>query len=403
MRQHLSESLISIIIPIYNTCTTLPRCVESVLQQTYSSLEVILVDDGSTDNSSDICKRYQNRDHRVRVIHKENGGNTSARKAGVEIANGDYIGFVDSDDWIEPEMYETLVYYAKRFDADIVSTGYYIENGKSVSRILDGIPCGIYEKEKNYDALIRNLVFVEESEIRGLSMSLCNKIMKKSTLIYGMNQLSNDIQILEDAICVYKAVMNANRVYLSNDCFYHYCMRTGSILHSKDEDYFIKINQAYKELKKEVQCYPAYLNFLMPQLGKLMADYLIKGINYFFDFGIKVSIPYYLCPLGMIPSGSKIVLYGAGKLGRSYYEQLGENKTYTLVAWIDQNAMEKQSEGLEVLPLEALYSIEYDFVLLGAQKSGIAENMKNTLIKMGVEGKKIVWQEPESIVRIGKV
>ena len=403
MRENQPEILVSVIIPVYNTQKELPKCIESVLQQTYSCLEIILVDDGSTDSSGKICEEYKIQDSRIRVIHKKNGGNTSARKAGIKIARGEYVTFVDSDDWVEAEMYEKLIRCAQKSNADVVCSGYVVENGKSIFKILDGISSGIYEKEKNFDIIIKNLIYVEESEARGVSMSLWNKIFRRSIIVQEMREISNDIQILEDALIVYKVIMKSKKLYFSDDCFYHYCMRNGSILHSKDEDYFIKINYVYKELKKEFESYPEYANSLMPQLGKLMVDYLMKGVNYLFDFGVKVSVPYYLCQLDTIPAGSKIVLYGAGKLGCSYYAQLRQNNTYRIIAWIDQNAQEKQREGMDVWPLEKLYSIEFDYILLGVQKKGTAENMKNELMKMGIEKRRIIWHEPESIVRIEKL
>ncbi|HCI64916.1 MAG TPA: glycosyl transferase, partial [Clostridiales bacterium] len=101
--------LISVIVPVYRVEAFLPRCLDSIRGQTYKNLEIILVDDGSPDNCGKICDEYAEMDSRIRVIHKKNGGLSSARNAGLDVAVGDYIGFVDSDDWIAPEMYETLL------------------------------------------------------------------------------------------------------------------------------------------------------------------------------------------------------------------------------------------------------------------------------------------------------
>ena len=117
--------LISIIVPVYNVENYLPRCVDSILAQTYRNLEIILVDDGTRDASDKICDAYAARDSRIRVIHKENGGLSSARNAGIEIARGEYLGFVDSDDWIEPEMYELLLEKALQYDVKLVVGGRY--------------------------------------------------------------------------------------------------------------------------------------------------------------------------------------------------------------------------------------------------------------------------------------
>ena len=114
---------ISVVIPIYNVEKYIERCIDSVLNQTYMNLEIILVDDGSPDRCGEICDNYAQIDKRIRVIHKENGGLSSARNAGLRIATGDYISFVDSDDWIEPHMYETLLKNAINYKAQISSGG----------------------------------------------------------------------------------------------------------------------------------------------------------------------------------------------------------------------------------------------------------------------------------------
>ena len=111
--------LISVIIPIYNVEAYLDECIASVIAQTYSNLEIILVDDGSPDNCPQMCDEWAAKDSRIRVIHKENGGLSDARNAGIDIATGEYIAFVDSDDWIEPEMYEIMLAALKNENADI--------------------------------------------------------------------------------------------------------------------------------------------------------------------------------------------------------------------------------------------------------------------------------------------
>ena len=112
--------MISIIVPVYNVEKYLERCIESIVNQTYKDIEIILVDDGSPDNCPVICDRYAEKDNRIKVIHKQNGGLINARKSGLEIAQGDYIGFVDSDDWIEPEMYEYFAQMINKYSPDMV-------------------------------------------------------------------------------------------------------------------------------------------------------------------------------------------------------------------------------------------------------------------------------------------
>lgn len=117
------KELISVIVPIYRVEKYLEPCIESIINQTYKNLEIILVDDGSDDNCGEICDKYAKIDARIKVIHKKNAGLNNARKSGIKIASGKYIGYVDGDDWIEPDMYETLLRNAVKYNVDVVETG----------------------------------------------------------------------------------------------------------------------------------------------------------------------------------------------------------------------------------------------------------------------------------------
>ena len=119
----MEQTVISVIVPIYKVEQYLRQCVDSILNQTHSALEVILVDDGSPDGSGKICDEYAARDSRVRVIHKKNGGLSDARNAGIDIAQGDYIAFVDSDDWLEPDTYESMLAAMEKYQAKLVCAG----------------------------------------------------------------------------------------------------------------------------------------------------------------------------------------------------------------------------------------------------------------------------------------
>ncbi len=125
---------LSIIIPVYRTQNTLQRCLESILCQSFTDYEIILVDDGSPDNCPYLCDEYTQKDARIKVIHKENGGLSSARNAGIDASRGRYIGFVDSDDWVAPQYLEKLLRNLKETDADICECGAYYTSGESCDK-----------------------------------------------------------------------------------------------------------------------------------------------------------------------------------------------------------------------------------------------------------------------------
>lgn len=131
------KNIITIIVPIYNVSKYLRKCIDSILAQSYTALEIILVDDGSPDDCGSICDEYAKKDTRIRVVHKENGGLSSARNAGLEIATGSYIGFVDSDDWIEPSMYEEMINLLEKENCDMVECGVNSADDKGLKRVIN--------------------------------------------------------------------------------------------------------------------------------------------------------------------------------------------------------------------------------------------------------------------------
>lgn len=159
----MDKGLVSVVVPVYNVKAYLEKCINSILNQTYENLEIIIVDDGSTDGSSDICDQFLKKDNRVFVIHKENGGVVSARQAGIDKAKGEYVIAIDSDDWIEPIMISELYTLAIENDADIVSSGYYRESGDTYGIVIDGIKEGVYSDD-NKEFLYHNMFWYGNSD-----------------------------------------------------------------------------------------------------------------------------------------------------------------------------------------------------------------------------------------------
>ena len=152
---NLNENFsISIIIPVYNVEPYIEKCLESVLDQTYKEFECILVNDGSTDKSGQICDRFAAIDSRIRIIHKKNGGLVSARKTGLKEASGQFIGCVDPDDWIEKDYFENLIKAQQETGADIVAGNHCRDVGSSSYTVYNKLPAGIYDREKILPQLI---------------------------------------------------------------------------------------------------------------------------------------------------------------------------------------------------------------------------------------------------------
>ena len=213
------EAGISVIVPVYNVEDYLARCVDSILAQTYSNLEVILVDDGAKDSSGAICDAYGARDSRVKVIHKENGGLSSARNAGLEAAAGEYISFVDSDDWIEPDAYSHLMDVMEKYGAKLVCGGRYDVDGGTGEKTV-GLCPGKEEKISGEELVGR--IFLWD----GCDSSACDKLYHRSIL---ENFRYPEGKVCEDVPVTYKIVLAAGQAAMSDRPFYNYYHRPGSI------------------------------------------------------------------------------------------------------------------------------------------------------------------------------
>lgn len=213
------EMMVSVIVPVYNVEQYLARCVDSILAQTYSKIEVILVDDGAKDASGDICDAYAAKDSRVKVIHKENGGLSSARNAGLEIAAGEYIAFVDSDDWIEPDAYSHLLEVMKQYDVRLVCGGRYDVDGCTGEKTVGLCPA----KEEAISAEeLAGRIFLWD----GCDSSACDKLYHRSVL---ENFRYPEGKVCEDVPVTYKIVLAAEKAAMSDRPFYNYYHRAGSI------------------------------------------------------------------------------------------------------------------------------------------------------------------------------
>ena len=218
---------ISIVVPVFNIEGYVERCLQSLLQQTYTNLEVLAIDDGSTDSSGAILDRLATTDSRIKVIHKENGGVTSARMAGIRNATGEWIGFVDGDDKIESDMYERLLRNSAEYHADISHCGYQMcfDDG----RIHYFHNTGLLVQQDKITALKELL-----SGVR-IEPGLCNKLFHKTlfrSLLHG-GAVPLDIKINEDLLMNYRLFSEAERTVFEDWCPYHYIVRSTSASRAK--------------------------------------------------------------------------------------------------------------------------------------------------------------------------
>lgn len=215
--------LVSILIPVYNVEKYLCKCLDSIVKQTYNNIQVIIIDDGSTDNSYEICQKYASEYSFIELYHQKNKGVATARNALLNKVKGDYVIFVDSDDWIEHSMINDLVHYIKAYNLDIIICGNTIERN-NVST-----PVNCKSQSPHIDTRTECIKkFLLHDEING---SLCNKLVK-SSLLHDLT-IDTTISYGEDALLMWQILQRVNLVGTIKTPYYHYRMNEASISHQK--------------------------------------------------------------------------------------------------------------------------------------------------------------------------
>lgn len=255
------EKLISVIVPVYNVEKYLQDCVESIINQTYKNLEIILVDDGATDTSGKLCDEFAIKDNRIKVIHKTNGGLSDARNAGLDVARGEYISFIDSDDWIAPDMYEKMMAAISEYEVDLCCAGRYdVYDGTK----FEGL-CPRENGKITSSDFLKRMLIAEECDV-----SVWDKLFKKE-LFDGIRFPFGEIN--EDAAVIHLVVDRARFVGIITDRVYNYRHRAGSITTTSfSERNFILIKHAKDILDFVSSNYCEIQNYALSNYARKLLD-----------------------------------------------------------------------------------------------------------------------------------
>lgn len=394
------EQLLSVIVTVYNCEQYISKCLDSIVNQTYKALEIIIVDDGSTDNSGEICQKYIDKYSHVHYVKKDNGGTASARKKGIELVKGNYVAFVDGDDYIDKNMYESYISVMEAQKVDVVIGCISKEYQEKSVLVNNRIEEGKYEKGTNYGVLLKNLVDAGPFSDCGIHASLCSKVFKTDEIKPWILKVDENLVYGEDAVALYPCIVSCNSVSVTTLGGYHWVMRDSSKTHKKDEDYLLRLFYLEKAMKGifEVYCDSEELDYI---LFRYMLNQIQNALNKEYGFCEQYEIKKknseikeirHLFPFEKITRKSKIVIYGNGKVGREFYRQIQHSDYCDIIAVADKDTTQKDYVGKPVLAPGDVVKEDFDFVVVAIHDGKIATVIKENLCKCGISGKKIIWQ-----------
>lgn len=376
---------LSIIIPVYNTEKYLCKCMDSVVKQTLKEIEIICVDDGSADGSAQILDRYVESDNRIKVIHQKNKGLINARKTGIKYSSGNFIGFVDSDDWIESDYFEKMVMLQEKSQADIIAAGFFYDLANDSKIVKNDIATGVYSPCD----IINKLLYGGKFYQFGLQPNLWTKIIRRSMLIEAYKHIDERIRFGEDAAAVYSVVSASKTICISDICDYHYIQRQGSDCKTYSSDELERIDLLIDCLSDAFKKQNVYEKML-PQLD-IYKKWLVFMRNMSaFD---KSTI---LTPYGGIPENSRVIIYGAGTVGQNIYAYLSKAKSIDILLWADKNYNNYIEKGMNVKSPDEINKISaFDYILIANNSENIAEEIREYLTQLNIPDKKIKWLSKE--------
>lgn len=375
------KPLISVIVPIYGIERYVGLCIESIINQSYSNLEIILVDDGGNDRCPEICDLYKSKDSRIKVIHKKNGGLVSARKEGVRQSNGEYISYVDGDDWIEKGFIENLYNETVKTDSDIVCAGYTRDLFSQSMSFYDALPAGVYEGDK-IEFLWKNMISYGSFYRPGITTYVWNKLFKRNIIIPAQMSVDDRITIGEDGAVTYPALLNSSRIVLLENKEYHYRQREDSML--KQSASFAEEAKRLKYLYDYLKDWSRDKNY---EVDEQTTDYILStAIMRFGGDHPKDAYPvfddcYY---------GKKVVVYSAGTFGQQLMNRFRETNPCNVIAWIDDDYWEYRRCCLNVDPVESVKDRDFDYIIIAKVDPNDVRMIKERLFQRGISSEKIL-------------
>ena len=376
---------VSVVVPIYNSENTLVRCLNSLSNQSADDFEVIMVDDGSTDSSSLICKSYSDKYDNFKYVYQDNQGPLKARINGIEQSYGKYIAFADSDDWLEIDHIKNLLEIEEREHPDMIATGCYVENSKGVEEIVNNnLNDGVYEKD-SLDNLFTNMLYQSGFFEFGILPYLWTKLFDREKLLYSIRGIDPFLYDGEDVAVIFPYILKCTKIVISKKATYHYMYQSNSLSHYKRNTFYKNSSRLYLYLY-EIFSESVYKDVLVPQLDQYMRMMIWQK-----DPKRYIESQKYLFPFHLVSQNSKIILYGAGLVGQSYAFQLSQIDYCKLVAWVDKQ-YDTFPKSMDISNPNDINKLKYDYIVVAVEDNSVKNAIINFLTgeELSVEKSKII-------------
>lgn len=377
---------ISVIVPIYNEVEYLDECISSICRQTYGNLEIILVDDGSSSPCREMCDAYPQKDKRIRVIHKENGGSLSARRRGIEEADGQYVSFVDSDDWIEPDLYEKVAAAISSGMPDMITYSNYFRNysDRHFMKVYDKSRTGFWTCDEFESKVFPYFIKTDDFFATELPQVMITYLFKTEFARVTLSKVDDKIKTAEDYVFLMAALLSAKSLAAISYSGYHYRSNINSKSHTMKNitELLCPVYQAVDDMISGCD----YNKETLRQKNRLVIYDVLMLKDY---KELKKRELEFLFPYSKIKRGSRILIYGAGKLGKQIYHAVREDADYEVVGLADKNYSEYRKQGADVVAPEAALSLAYDYLIIAISYASIKNQVKKELLEMGVCADKI--------------
>lgn len=378
---------LTVIVSVYNKKEYLKECIESLIQQSYDGLNIIIVDDGSNDGSEHICDFYSSYPF-INVIHKQNQGCISSRYEGLKNATTEYVAFVDGDDFVKNNMYEVLMNFAAEYDADIVTGGcvrywdkddYKIDKGSAFEE-------GIYNNEEIMEKIVPRMLWTESKNSWELDPSLCFKIIKKDIILKEYERVKNEkFTYGEDTAIMYPLIFQAKKIYITKEILYYHRQRVRNVTapYILSNEFFENTFELYSYLKKRFNDLNVY-SIMEKQLDMFYMKSVLYHKKKYHD--IEKKEIKWIFPFGKIEKDEKIILYGAGQVGKDYYKQITETAYCKMILWVDKNANKEN-----IMSVDNIFKYEYDKIVIAISSKDVVKSIVNELSEKGISKNKIVF------------